>query len=188
MCAPSMPLLSRAEHEVVARRAPRRLLGDLDVGHAVLGEEALLLGDDQRRGIDQRDVAEDRLRHLRARPPARCARRTGNCVCTAPSSAAVPAVAFRKRAAADAGRSCWFRSFGHSSSDVLFASISGRPAPASAAPPATKKPQPEARRMRVPLRTAALLIGPSLDRCRRLATACQSRSLSIQASCQLPEI
>ena len=59
-----MPLLSRAEHEIVARRAPRRLLGDLDVGHAVLGEEALLLGDHQRRGVDQRDVAEDRLLHL----------------------------------------------------------------------------------------------------------------------------
>ncbi len=47
-----------AEHQVVARRAPGRLLGDLDIGHAVLGEEALLLGDDQRRGIGQRDVAE----------------------------------------------------------------------------------------------------------------------------------
>ena len=57
----------RAEHEVVARRAPRGLLGDLDIGHAVLGEEALLLGDDERRGVDQRDVAEDRLGHLRAR-------------------------------------------------------------------------------------------------------------------------
>ena len=38
-----------AEHEVVARRAPRRLLQHFDVRHAVLGEEALLLGDEQRR-------------------------------------------------------------------------------------------------------------------------------------------
>ena len=30
-----------AEHEVVARRAPRGLLQHLDVGHAVLGENAL---------------------------------------------------------------------------------------------------------------------------------------------------
>ena len=58
-------VLLGAEHEVVARRAPGRLLGDVDIGHAVLGEEALLLGDDQRRGVDQRDVAEDRLGHLR---------------------------------------------------------------------------------------------------------------------------
>ena len=50
---------------IVARRAPGRLLGDLDIGHAVLGEEALLLGDDERRGVGQRDVAEDRLRYLR---------------------------------------------------------------------------------------------------------------------------
>ena len=65
ICAPSMPLPSRAEHEVVARRAPRGLLGDLDVGHAVLGEEALLLGDDQRRRVGQRDEAERRLLHFR---------------------------------------------------------------------------------------------------------------------------
>ena len=74
-----MPLASRAEHEVVARRAPGGLLGDLDVGHAVLGEEALFLGDDQRRGIGQRDEAEDRLGDFRTgrlgdgrRPERRC--------------------------------------------------------------------------------------------------------------------
>jgi len=33
--------------------------------HAVPGEEALLLGDRERRGIGQRDVAEDRLGHFR---------------------------------------------------------------------------------------------------------------------------
>ena len=47
-----------AEHQVVARGAPGGLLQHLDVGHAVLGEEAFLLGDHQRRGIGQRDVAE----------------------------------------------------------------------------------------------------------------------------------
>ena len=39
------------KHDVVAHRAPRGLLRDLHVGHAVLGEEALFLGDDERRGI-----------------------------------------------------------------------------------------------------------------------------------------
>ena len=72
-----------AQHDVVARGAPGGLLGDLDIGHAVLGEEALLLGDDQRRGIHQRDVAEDRLldlgpgglRDVRAADEARLGRR-----------------------------------------------------------------------------------------------------------------
>jgi hypothetical protein len=59
-------VLFRAEHEVVARRPPRCLLGDLHIGHAVLGKKALLLGDGERRGIDQRDVAEDRLGDFRA--------------------------------------------------------------------------------------------------------------------------
>ena len=59
-----MPLPSRAEHEIVARRAPRRLLQHLGVGHAVLGEEALLLGDEQRAGIGERDEAELGALHL----------------------------------------------------------------------------------------------------------------------------
>ena len=57
----------RSEHEIVARRAPRGLLRHLDVGHAVLGEEALLPGDDQRRGIGERDEAERRLGGFRTR-------------------------------------------------------------------------------------------------------------------------
>ncbi len=50
-----------AEHEIVAGRTPGRLLGDFDVGHAVFGKEALVLGDEQRPGIAQRDKAERRL-------------------------------------------------------------------------------------------------------------------------------
>ena len=89
-----MPLLRRAEHEVVARRAPRRLLEHFDVGHAVLGEEALLLGDQKRGCVGERDEAELRLWSPRGRRLARMAP-AGNCVCSAPSSAAVPALAFR---------------------------------------------------------------------------------------------
>jgi hypothetical protein len=44
-----------AQHKVVARGAPGRLLGDFDVGQAMLGEQALFLGDDQRRRVGQRD-------------------------------------------------------------------------------------------------------------------------------------
>jgi hypothetical protein len=50
--------LARAQHQVVARGAPGRLLEHLDLGHAVLLEEALLVGHEQRRGIGQRDEAE----------------------------------------------------------------------------------------------------------------------------------
>ncbi len=56
-----------AEHEIVARRAPGRLFRHLDVGQAVLGEETLLLGDDQRRRVGERDIAERRLCGLQAR-------------------------------------------------------------------------------------------------------------------------
>ena len=57
-----------AEHEVVARRAPGGLLLDLDVGHAVLGKEPLLLGDEERRRVGQGDEAE--LCRLRLRTGA----------------------------------------------------------------------------------------------------------------------
>ncbi len=46
------------QFEIVARRAPRRLLGQLDVGEAVLGEHPLFLGDDQGRGIGEGDEAQ----------------------------------------------------------------------------------------------------------------------------------
>ena len=62
-----MPFDSRAEHEIVARRAPRGLLGDRDVGQPVFVEEALFLGDDERRGVGQRDEAEHHLRDFGAR-------------------------------------------------------------------------------------------------------------------------
>ena len=77
ICAPSMPLFSEPSTRL-SRVAPQEAcLDDLDVGHAVLGEQALLLGDHQRRGIHQRDVAEDRLGGFRVPRPARHARRTG---------------------------------------------------------------------------------------------------------------
>ena len=51
----------RAEHKIVARRSPGCLLGDFDIGHAVFGEQSLLLRDHERGGIHQRDIAKDRL-------------------------------------------------------------------------------------------------------------------------------
>ncbi len=54
-----------AQHEIVARGAPGRLLGHLHIGDAVLGEETLFLGDNQRRGVDERDVAEHGLGDFR---------------------------------------------------------------------------------------------------------------------------
>ena len=104
-----MPLPSRAEHEVVARRAPRGLLLHLDVGHAVLGEEALLLGDEQRRRVGQRDEAEIGLGDLGPAACATCAP-NGNCVATAASKRA-RAGGLEKRAPADAApwSSCSWR-------------------------------------------------------------------------------
>ena len=57
-----------AERHVVARRAPARLLGDVHVGQAVLGEEPFFLGNDQWRGVGERDVAEARALDLGAGP------------------------------------------------------------------------------------------------------------------------
>ena len=65
MWPPSMPFALSPERHVVPHGAPRRLLGDVHVGQAMLGEQALLLGDDQRRGIGERDVAEPRALHFR---------------------------------------------------------------------------------------------------------------------------
>ncbi len=62
-----------AENEIVAQRAPRRLLQHFDARHAVLFKQALFLGDDQRRGIGQRDEAEFdgcHFRRGRGRPSA----------------------------------------------------------------------------------------------------------------------
>ena len=60
-----------AERHVVARRAPRRLLGDIHVGHAVLGVKALLFRDDQRRGVGQRDCSRAWCPSLQALRPGR---------------------------------------------------------------------------------------------------------------------
>ena len=51
----------RAQHHVVARRAPRGLLGDVGVGDAVFVEDLLFLGDDQRRGVGEGDEAQGHL-------------------------------------------------------------------------------------------------------------------------------
>ncbi len=56
-----------AERHVVARRAPGGLFLDGDVRHLVFGEEALLLGDDERGGIGERNVAEARAGDLGTR-------------------------------------------------------------------------------------------------------------------------
>src|SRR6267143_1578437 len=63
ICAPSMPLPSEPSTRL-SRVAPRGLLHHLDAGHAVFGKEALLLGDEQRRRVGERDEAEIGLRDL----------------------------------------------------------------------------------------------------------------------------
>ena len=69
----------RAEHQVVTRRAPRSLLDHFDVWHAVLGEEALFLGDDQRCGVGQCDEAEYRAWSFPARRWPRTAVAEASC-------------------------------------------------------------------------------------------------------------
>jgi hypothetical protein len=58
----------RTQHEVVAGGAPRRLLGDFDIRHAVFGEQPLVLGDEQRPRVAQRDEPERCLGDFRTRP------------------------------------------------------------------------------------------------------------------------
>ena len=62
-----------AEHEIVPRRTPRCLLHNIDIRHAVFGEYALILGDEQRTGIAERDEAELGDLHLRASTLRECA-------------------------------------------------------------------------------------------------------------------
>ena len=64
-----------AEHEVVAGGAPACLLQHLRLGQAVLGEDALLLGHEERRRVGQRDEAELGPLHLRPRALREGARR-----------------------------------------------------------------------------------------------------------------
>ena len=93
ICAPSMPL-ALVPSTMLSRVAPHEAcFGDLHVGQAVLGEDALFLGDDQRRGVGERDVAE--LRALvTSGPAAACANApAGKAAFTADISAAVAAVA-----------------------------------------------------------------------------------------------
>ena len=59
-----MPFASPAQNEIIARRTPRGLFCDFDVGHTVLGENSFFLRDKQRRRIGERDKAEGRLRYL----------------------------------------------------------------------------------------------------------------------------
>ncbi len=63
----------RSQHQIVTGGAPRRLLLHLDIGHAVFGEDALLLGDKQRRSVGQRDEAELGALHFRPRSLRKCA-------------------------------------------------------------------------------------------------------------------
>ena len=110
--------------------------------------------------------------------PAACATwaPNGNCVCTAPSRAAVPAVAFRnaRRLMRLAGGLVAF--VGHCACRPLWL-------PGSSVRP-TKKPQPEDGSSALP-RTAALLVGPSLDRDAGVARRHRFALTSIQVSCQL---
>ncbi len=53
-----------AEHEIVARRTPGGLLQNLDVRHAVFGEQALFRRNDERGGIGKRDKADFCAFHL----------------------------------------------------------------------------------------------------------------------------
>ncbi len=56
---------SPAENQIVTRRTPGGLLCHVDFGKAVLFEEALFLGDDERRCIRQGDEAELDADYLR---------------------------------------------------------------------------------------------------------------------------
>ncbi len=167
MCAPSMPLLPQPS-TMLSRVAPHdACLDDFDVGHAVFGEQALLLGDHQRRRIHQRDVAEDRLRHLRVRRLARMRRRREIASAAAPSSAAVPAVAFRKVRRLRPSGSC----VGIAARHVVVLVAFGPLSPCVPVDRQQKSRSPSGARLCLP-RSAALLVGPSLDRrCRRSATA-----------------
>ena len=139
---------------MLSRVAPQEAcFSDLHVGHAVLGEEALLLGDDQRRGIGQRDVAElgrlghlgpGRLRDVRAaedsspwrrrpRPPC-CLWSSGTC---AGSRRAVPEFP-----------SCSCSSL-PSSSFAVRVDLDRSP-PSRSSPPKTKKPHSEVAHARPP--------------------------------------
>src|SRR6185436_9161549 len=91
----------RAEHHVVARRAPRGLLGDLGVRQAVLVEQLFFLGDDQRRGIGERDEAQLHLLGLRTSRLGEAP--DGSAVRAAPSKAAVAVAPLRTRAASKLG-------------------------------------------------------------------------------------
>ena len=59
--------IGRTERHIVPRRAPARLLFDRHVWDAVFGEEALLLGNDQRRRVGERDKAEFGAGNFRGR-------------------------------------------------------------------------------------------------------------------------
>jgi len=99
ICAPSMPCLP-SPAQVVAGGAPGGLLLHLDVRHAVFGEQTLVLGDEQRASIAERDEAEFAVF---TSGPAPCAKApAGKFSLAAASRAAVPAVAFRILTAAEA--------------------------------------------------------------------------------------
>ena len=171
MCAPSMPLPSRAEHEIVARRTPRRLLENFGVGHAVLGEEALVLGDEQRAGIGERDEAELGALHLGA--GALRERAAGKLRLHRAEQRGGAGGALEEFAAArSTSVRCPSSSLCLSSSLVSGLRSANKKAAACSGPSLASS------------RSAALLVGPSLDR-DAVTDGPVSVSQIIQASCQI---
>ena len=171
-----MPLASPAQHDVVARRAPPRLLQHFDIGHAVFGEEALFLGDEQRRSIGQRDEAEGRSYS----PPVPAtfgdvhAERKLRLCCANESGSARGR--FQERAAADAAGLRWFLSVVIASVVLSLASLVDS---ASCVPPVSqqKSRSPRARSCSVSPGQRRCLCGPSLDRSALVASGAPVSSL-----------
>ena len=187
-----MPLLLGAEHEVVARRAPGGLLGDLDVAAC----RAWRRGPSPWRSPAARRPS---ARCSRGSPsslpgPAACAnaRRTGNCVCAAPSSAAVPAAPFRKlRRLIPCLRNLASGRLVVIVCDVLSVSLVRRPSAALAVGSQNKKAAALRRScVRFP-RTAALLGRPVVGPCRAPRKPVSTDLLfKLRASfvqCEIPE-
>ena len=74
----------RANGDVIPRGGPASLLGDFDPGHAVLGKEPLFLGDDQRDGFYDGQIAQLNRGGFGGIPGGYGAggdRRSGGCCC-----------------------------------------------------------------------------------------------------------
>ena len=152
-------------------------------GNAVLGEQPLLLGDDQRRSIRQRDVAERSPWSLQVPRLART-RRPGNSFAPRPGSAAVPAALFRsaRRLIFEPANPPLVVLVVIVCVVLLGFSLSTAPLGAAACSPVRKKQKaaPEAHVCDLP-QDSGFAGGPSLDLPRPEPA---STGLSIQASCQ----